>query len=94
MILIVHGGPGTDEGPLFRHYTAALERDHAVVYWEQRGAGRSYSSQIAPATMTIDRFVSDLAEVVDYANRRYSPGRPVMLISHSWGSIPAMHFAA
>ena len=48
--VFLHGGPGTSEAPLFRHYNADLEREFLMVYWEQRGTGRSYRSSIPTAS--------------------------------------------
>jgi len=86
VLILLHGGPGASESPLFRHYNSELERHCVVVYWDQRAAGRSYSSKIAPQTMTIAQFVSDLGEVVEMAKRRFGK-KKVILLAHSWGTI-------
>ncbi len=91
-LVIVHGGPGTNENPLFRHYTPALESHYLVVYWEQRGTGRSYASSLDARSMTIDRFTRDLGEVVAHVRKKYHAGK-VTLLAHSWGTIPAARYA-
>jgi pimeloyl-ACP methyl ester carboxylesterase len=63
-LILLHGGPGISESALLRHYNAALEPRFLVVYWEQRGAGRSYRADIPPASMTIAQFLRDLADVI------------------------------
>ena len=45
-LILLHGGPGASESPLFRHYNSELEQHYVIVYWDQRAAGRSYSSKI------------------------------------------------
>src|SRR5688500_1667599 len=60
VIILLHGGPGASESALFRRYDAALEEHFVVVYWEQRGAGRSYHADVPRSSMTIARMVEDL----------------------------------
>jgi proline iminopeptidase len=57
-----------------------------VVYWEQRGTGRSYDTDIPRSSMTIDRMLGDLDELVDTVRSRFGHQR-VVLLGHSWGSI-------
>ena len=83
--LILHGGPGASEAALFRHYNSELEKHFLMVYWEQRGAGRSFSPDIPPQTMTVRRFVSDLDEVVALVKARFNKEH-VVLLGHSWGT--------
>lgn len=85
-LILLHGGPGASEAPLFRHFDAALEDHFLVVYWEQRGAGRSYHSDIPRSSMTIERMLHDLDELVDTVRSRYHKDR-VALLGHSWGTI-------
>jgi pimeloyl-ACP methyl ester carboxylesterase len=82
---MLHGGPGLSETALFRHYNAALEQDFTVVYWDQRGAGKSYSRAIVPATMTLEQFITDLDDLVN-ALRVKLGHRKVVLFGHSWGA--------
>ena len=46
VILYLHGGPGGSQIPFYRHYQLGWEQDFTVVYWEQRGAGKSYSPRL------------------------------------------------
>jgi proline iminopeptidase len=92
LLVLLHGGPGASEAPLFRAYDAALEDDFLVVYWEQRGAGRSYRRDIPPESMTIDRFVVDLDELVELLRARFGQER-VVLLGHSWGSALGILYA-
>ena len=84
--ILLHGGPGTSESAIFRYYNSALEQHFLVVYWEQRGTGRSFHSDILPASMTIARFVRDLDEVVDLVRTRFDKDK-VVLLGHSWGTV-------
>ena len=85
-LILLHGGPGTSESALFRQYDGALEDHFLVVYWEQRGAGRSYHADLPRSSMTIDRMVRDLDELVDSVRSRFGKDR-VALLGHSWGTI-------
>ena len=85
-VILLHGGPGISESALFRHYNADLEPHFLMVYWEQRGAGRSYHAGIARDTMTIGQFERDLDVVVDQVRRSFGK-RNVILLAHSWGTV-------
>lgn len=85
ILIWLHGGPGLDETGLWRRFNAALEDHFLVVYWTQRGTGRSYNSKIPASSMTIAQFVSDLDELVRYMQQRFGSQR-VVLAGHSWGS--------
>lgn len=63
VLLFLHGSPGTPETALFRHYNSELDRDFVVVHWEQRGSGKSFSGDLDPETLTIERMLSDLDEL-------------------------------
>jgi proline iminopeptidase len=92
-LVLLHGGPGTSESALFRHYDALLEAHFLVVYWEQRGAGRSYHGDLSPQSMTVSRLVQDLDEVVDLVRSRFKK-QTVMLMGHSWGTVLGTTYAA
>jgi len=83
LLVIVHGGPGSTETALFRSTNAALEDAFTVVYWDQRGAGRSAAPPVE--SMTIARYVADLDELIDTMLARFGQRR-VVVLGHSWGS--------
>lgn len=70
---------------MFRHYNAALEEHFLMVYWEQRGTGRSFRSDLSPESMTVSRFISDLDELVTHSIERFDQEK-VVLLGHSWGT--------
>lgn len=89
LLILVHGGPGSSESALFRAYVPDLEEHFVVVYWDQRGAGRSFTAESRRGEMTIDRFVEDLGELVGQATHRFGQ-QQVYLLAHSWGNVPAL----
>lgn len=92
-LVMLHGGPGLSETSLFRHFNGSLERSFTVVYWDQRGAGKSDRSDIPPESMTVEQMVSDLAEVVELACERLGKNE-VAIFGHSWGSALGPLYAA
>jgi pimeloyl-ACP methyl ester carboxylesterase len=92
-VILLHGGPGASEAALFRHFNSDLENEFLMVYWEQRGTGRSYRASIPVESMTLDQFVRDLDEVVDLVRARFDKER-VVLLGHSWGSAVGLLYAA
>ncbi|MGZ5084421.1 MAG: alpha/beta fold hydrolase [Usitatibacter sp.] len=85
ILIYVHGGPGTSEMPLLRVFNAALEENFVFVNWDQRGTGKSYSPNLDPATLTVDRMTRDLDELVDRLRAEFGQER-ILLVCHSWGT--------
>jgi proline iminopeptidase len=92
ILIWLHGGPGFPETGLFRRHNAALEEHFLVVYWTQRGAGRSYSTSIPRRSMTLPQFLGDLDDLVAYLQDRFGQ-RPVVLAAHSWGTSIGVAYA-
>lgn len=86
ILLFLHGGPGSAQIAVAARYQAQLEEHFIVVNWDQRGSGLSYSKEISKETMTVDHFVKDAKELIDYLTRTYGKQK-VFLAGHSWGSI-------
>lgn len=74
-----------DATGMWRYHNAALEDHFVVVYWTQRGTGRSYTSNIPPASMNLAQFVADLDQLVAHLKRRFDQPK-VVLAGHSWGT--------
>ncbi|MBF0287237.1 MAG: alpha/beta hydrolase [SAR324 cluster bacterium] len=85
VLLMLHGGPGTPQGPHFVYHNKELEKHFIVVNWDQRGAGRSFSPGISKETMTIEQLISDTHELTQYLKRRFQQNK-IYLLGHSWGS--------
>lgn len=91
VMLFLHGGPGFP----FPTNTnlAELEKYFTVCWWQQRGSGMSYDSEIETKTMTLDQFLSDTAEVSNYLRERFDQEQ-IYLMGHSWGSFLGIHATA
>lgn len=92
-LILLHGGPGMSETFFFRRCNAPLEKGFTVVYWDQRGSGKSFHRSIPRSSMTVERFIADLDELVDAARARVGQPR-VALFGHSWGSTLGALYAA
>jgi len=86
VLLYIHGGPGSSELPLVRHFNAVLEEHYTVVLWDQRGAGKSWSPFMDDTSMTIARFMEDTYELINVLRNRFHKDK-IYLAGHSWGSV-------
>jgi len=98
VLLFVHGGPSmpvpgvscrgadyvliTGTKQLVKHFT--------VVFWDQRGTGKSYSKHVPKETMHLKQFIADAIEVSDYLRLRFNQDK-IHLAAHSWGTVIALH---
>jgi len=92
-LVLLHGGPGLSETALFRYFNAPLEKRFTVVYWDQRGAGKSFYRDIPRSSMTVEQFIADLDELVDAVCERLGKTK-VAIFGHSWGSVLGPLYAA
>jgi len=93
VILFLHGGPGMPTFFLNTTHPTGLEQHFTVVWWEQRGAGMSFSSDIPPSSMTVEQMMSDTVAVADDLRERFGQDR-IYLLGHSWGSFLGIQVAA
>jgi pimeloyl-ACP methyl ester carboxylesterase len=91
-LIFLHGGPGFSETAFFRHFNAPLEKYFTVVYWDQRGAGRSFDRKVLKSSMTVEQFIADLDELVDAVCSRLAKSK-VAIFGHSWGSALGVLYA-
>ena len=84
ILLHLHGGPGGPDRPLLK--TNTLEDIFTVCYWDQRGAGASYSSDLNAEDMTQDQIIKDGLSLVEHLIKEYRKQK-VFLEAHSWGTL-------
>lgn len=93
VLIVLHGGPGLSDTAFLRYHTPNLEKAFTVVYWDQRGAGRSYRSTIPRSSMTVAQLLADLDELVEVLRKRFGKDK-VAIVGHSWGSALGVLYAA
>lgn len=100
VLLLLHGGPSMplpgvsakgQDYTIVTNTTKLIE-NFVVVFWDQRGTGKSYSPHIAPESMTIAQFIEDANELTDYLIARFHHEK-IFLVGHSWGTIIGLTLA-
>jgi pimeloyl-ACP methyl ester carboxylesterase len=91
VLLYLHGG--MPEYFLTQQYPTGLEDYFTVVWWEQRGSGLSYSTDIPPETMTLEQMISDTLAVTNYLRNRFGQEK-IYLMGHSGGTFIGIQAAA
>src|SRR4051812_27855986 len=82
ILLVLHGGPGAHHDYLLPQLLALADQ-HELVFYDQRGGGRSKTDDRAPITW--QTHVADLDQVI--GELRVDP---VSLIGYSWGGLLAL----
>ena len=85
-LIAIHGGPGVDLESIAADF-APLAAHHTVIFYDQRGAGRSTLPRDT-TVLTAARQVDDLDAV-----RRYFGLARVTLVAHSYGPLLAASYA-
>ncbi len=91
VLLYVHGG--MPDYFLTRKYPSGMDELFTVVWWEQRGSGISYASDIPRETLTIEQLIADAFTVTDYLRVRFKQEK-IFLMGHSGGSFIGIQVAA
>ncbi|WP_299821590.1 alpha/beta hydrolase [uncultured Pontibacter sp.] len=95
VILFLHGGPGSTmsqyDDAIYGHW----KKDFVLVYWDQRGAGRTFGRN-APETvtedywienpLTVERMTADGIELSEYLIKHLGK-RKITIVGTSWGSV-------
>ncbi|HLV26356.1 MAG TPA: alpha/beta hydrolase [Gemmatimonadales bacterium] len=85
LLLVLHGGPGAHHDYLLPQFLE-LARDHELVFYDQRGGGRSKTDD--RTEITFKTHVEDLARVVEELGLS-----PLRVVGYSWGGLLAMLYA-
>ena len=92
VLLYIHGGPAFPNYFLFEKYKPGLEDYFTVCYWEQRGGGLSYSSDIPIESMSFEQLTSDAIQVSNYLRNRFGKDK-IFIMAHSGGTPIAIQAA-
>lgn len=84
-LLVLHGGPGAHHEYLLPQMLALTEH-HQLLFYDQRGGGRSRTDDPTPITWRTQ--VDDLALVVQEFGLR-----PLTIVGYSWGGMLALLYA-
>ncbi|MEU6271157.1 SDR family oxidoreductase [Streptomyces populi] len=85
-VVLVHGYPDSKE--VWSEVAARLADRFHVVLYDVRGHGRSTAPRPLRGGFTLEKLTDDFLAVVDAV----SPGEPVHLVGHDWGSVQSWEF--
>jgi len=85
-IIVVHGGPGLNQSYFFPHLKE-LAKSHKLIFYDQRGCGRSCDSLNAE-TITMNNYLTD----IDAIRLKFNL-KQVTVIAHSFGGVFATNYA-
>ncbi|MDR3053178.1 MAG: alpha/beta hydrolase [Coriobacteriales bacterium] len=94
VLLLVHGGPGFSESFMGYRLKAQWEDLFNLVFWDQRGCGKSLAASTKPITypIAINEIMSDMQAVVEHLKKRYGVEK-IAVLGHSWGSVLGSRYA-
>jgi pimeloyl-ACP methyl ester carboxylesterase len=89
ILLYLHGGPSFPNYFLIDKYKPGLEDYFTVCYWEQRGGGLSYTSEVTAESMNFNQLALDAIEVTNYLRKRFGKEK-IYIMAHSGGTAIAL----
>ncbi len=84
VLLLLHGG--TVETAHFSKFNHPIEKHFTVIYYEQRGEGKSYIKGSDATLLTLERYIEDIHELTHYLKERFHK-KKIMLLGHSFGTL-------
>ncbi|MFD5817149.1 SDR family oxidoreductase [Streptomyces sp. NPDC127038] len=85
-VVLVHGYPDSKE--VWSEVAARLAGRFHVVLYDVRGHGGSTAPRPLRGGFTLEKLTDDFLAVIDAV----SPGKPVHLVGHDWGSVQSWEF--
>lgn len=84
-LIILHGGPG-DVGLGYRTnaFKNIIEKQYAVIYFDQRGSGASQGSY-SENGISVDIMAEDVLALMRVMKHKYGNDSRFFLLGHSWG---------
>ena len=73
VLLLIQQGPGLPMINEIRRFEKllGLEKDFTVVYWDQRGCGRSLRGHLGEAALTLNLMVTDTVSLLEFLRDRF-----------------------
>ncbi|MFI0429985.1 alpha/beta fold hydrolase [Mariniflexile sp. HMF6888] len=84
--IILHGGPGMYHDELYPFFLD-FARENKIIFYDQRGNGKSLLEKIDSTTFNVELLVDDLEEL-----RKVFGIENLNIIGHSWGGLLAMYY--
>jgi len=91
----IHGGPGYVSIPMSWWFSCGLEEYFTVVQWDQRAAGKTYSSPILPRSRGPSQpngWSNDVDVMAAWARHEFDKDR-ILVLGHSYGGFLGLRFA-
>jgi pimeloyl-ACP methyl ester carboxylesterase len=91
VLLLLQAGPGLpmiSEADTFER-RLKLEEYFTVVYWDQRGCGKTFSKTIPTESMNLQQMVSDTSELSEYLIRKFNKDK-IYIAGFSIGGTAAL----
>jgi len=85
--IVLHGGPGMYHDELYPFFLD-FAKNHMVIFYDQRGNGKSVMEKIDSSNFTVELMVEDLEEL----RKQFGLDR-LNIIGHSWGGLLAMYYS-
>jgi len=88
ILLMIHGGPGYTTMPLSWYFQRGWEEYFTVVQWDQRGSGKTYTSNdpaVVQPTLTLERYIADTEEMILWLRKEFRRDR-IFVLGHSFGT--------
>ncbi|MEZ5059017.1 MAG: alpha/beta hydrolase [Saprospiraceae bacterium] len=93
-IIFVNGGPGLTSIDValidLLKWKDGLEKDFALVYYDQRGCG-NVQSNLSKEDISVGHYVRDLDAIIEVLKSKYS-NPEIILMGHSFGSYISMEY--
>ena len=86
--ILLHGGPGMFHDELYP-YLGNWPESNKVIFFDQRGNGKSVMDKIDSTNFTVELMVEDLEALrIEFGIDKLN------IIGHSWGGLLALYYAA
>ncbi|MCT1479114.1 alpha/beta fold hydrolase [Microbacterium sp. p3-SID336] len=86
VLIVCHGGPALPSLPSSWIWQRGVEDFFTVVNYDQRASGKSARTAPDGLDLTIDRYVEDLIELIEWLQTELGVTK-VGVLGHSWGTI-------